>query len=76
MDSRIEKLEHFKTNKIRKVTSEFCDHELLACFDEKIHDATIGQLDLNEKDIFICLDSAISDQEKLRLADKGLIKTV
>lgn len=76
LDSSIETLAHFKANKIRKITSEFCDHALLVCFDEKINDSTIGQLDLNEKDIFICLDSAISDQEKLRLADKGLIKTV
>jgi len=76
LDSDIERLAHFKANNIRKVTSEFCDHALLVCFDDKIHDATIGQLDLNEKDVFICLDGAISDQEKLRLADKGLIKTV
>ncbi|MCU0289821.1 MAG: site-specific DNA-methyltransferase [Acidobacteria bacterium] len=76
LDSTIESLAQFKTNKIRKVSSEFCDHALLVCFDEKINDATIGQLDLNEKDIFICLDSAIADQAKLRLADKGLIKTI
>ena len=76
LDSRIERMAGFDANKITRVSNEFCDHALLVCFDEKIHDATIGQLDLNEKDIFICLDSAITDQEKLRLADKGLIKTV
>lgn len=76
LDSNIESIGDFKTNKITKVTSEFCDHALLVCFDDKINDETIAQLNLNDKDIFICLDSAITDQDKLRLSDKGLIKTI
>lgn len=76
LDSTIEKLDNYQANKIKKVSSEFCDHALLICFDEKIHESTIQQLDLNGKDIFICLDSAITDQDKLRLSDKGLIKTI
>ena len=76
LDSRIENLENFKRNKLKKVTSEFCDHALLVSFDDKINDETIAQLNLNDKDIFICLDSAITDQDKLRLSDRGLIKTI
>lgn len=64
------------SNKIRKVSSEYCAHSLLVCLDAKLDEATISNLHLGEADIFICLDSAISTQDKLRLSDKGLIKTI
>ena len=44
--------------------------------DDQIEKDTIKQLDLNDGDTFICLDSAIDDETKTRLADKGLIKTI
>lgn len=74
--STISQLSEVQSNTIRKVTSEYCDHALLVCLDNQIAKATIVGLQLGENDIFICLDSAISTEDKLRLSDKGLIKTI
>lgn len=74
--STISQLPEIQSNTIRKVTSEYCDHALLVCLDKEIAKATVAGLQLGENDIFICLDSAISTEDKLRLSDKGLIKTI
>jgi adenine-specific DNA-methyltransferase len=76
LDSKLELQTHFKKNEVAIVTSDFCEHKLLVCLDKKIYADTIKNLELNEDDIFICLDSAITDQDKLTLQDKGLIKTI
>lgn len=76
LDSRITRLSEFKSNEVRLISSELNDHKLIVCFDEKIKEDTINKLDLGEKDIFVCFDTAISDKDKLRLSDKGLIKTI
>jgi len=76
LDSKIEVLSNYKKNKAYRITSDFCEHALLICLDKKVQDETIKSLQLNESDIFICLDTAISDQDKVRLSDKGLIKTI
>jgi adenine-specific DNA-methyltransferase len=64
------------SNTIRVVTSEYCKHSLIICLDDKIEKGTIESLKFGDDDIFICLDSAISIEDKLRLSDKGLIKTI
>ena len=74
--SLIKELSQIKTNKIKNVSSDYCKHNLLICLDEKIHKETIKALTFGDDDIFICLDSAISTEDKLRLSDKGLIKTI
>jgi adenine-specific DNA-methyltransferase len=74
--STITPLAELTGNKIRKVTSEYCDHALLVCLDKEIQKQTIQSLQLGENDIFVCLDSSISTEDKLRLSDKGLIKTI
>lgn len=74
--SNIAKMPEIQTNDIRKVTSKYCDHALLVCLDKEITKATVTSLQLGESDIFICLDSAISTEDKLQLSDKGLIKTI
>ncbi|GHU66303.1 hypothetical protein FACS189447_06880 [Spirochaetia bacterium] len=76
LDSVITNLGAFKKNKIEKVSSDFCDHSLFVCLDRQINAETIKNLALEDNDIFICLDSAIGDQDKARLDDKGLIKTI
>jgi hypothetical protein len=60
-------LEEYKKNKVHQVVSDFCEHKLLICLDKKVYVDTIRNLKLGEKDIFICLDNAISDQEKVTL---------
>jgi len=76
LDSTVEEVKNIKTNKIKQVTSSFHEHRLLVCLDKKIAYATIQSLKLSGEDVFICLDSAITDQDKVRLADKGMIKTI
>ena len=75
LDSDIDSFKN-NYNDLKKISSDFCNHSLVICFDEKIHTMTINQLDLSENGIFICFDSAITDQEKLRLSDIGLLKTI
>lgn len=65
-----------KTNLVIRIQSEYCEHALLVCLDKEIDSQTIDVLSLSGDDIFICLDSAISLEDKLRLSDKGLIKTI
>jgi adenine-specific DNA-methyltransferase len=74
--SDISTLTEIETNSIKRITSEYCEHSLLVCLDETIQKETIAQLHLGDADIFICLDSAVSTEDKLRLSDKGLIKTI
>ena len=74
--SDISPLTEIDTNSIKRITSEYCEHALLVCLDETIEKETIASLHLGDADIFICLDSAVSTEDKLRLSDKGLIKTI
>jgi adenine-specific DNA-methyltransferase len=76
LDSTIEKDSGCKKNKLIVVSSDFCDHRLLVCLDKKVYAETIMALELSDKDVFICLDSSITDEQKLTLSDKGLIKTI
>lgn len=76
LDSKIEKDFIYKKNKVRSISSDFCEHRLLICLDKKVNVDTIKTLQLNDNDIFICLDNAIDDEQKVTLSDKGLIKTI
>lgn len=76
LDSRVEEVKSYNKNKVQKITSENCEHALFVCLDKNIEEETIYNLSLKENDIFICLDNAISDQDKARLDDKGLLKTI
>jgi adenine-specific DNA-methyltransferase len=75
LDSRLE-VSIVSGNRIIKATSSFCNHSLIICFDQKIKTETINYLKFEEGEIFICLDKAISDQDKIILSDKGVIKTI
>lgn len=76
LDSKIEEIENYKKNKVQQVSSDFCEHKLLVCLDKKVYKETIKSFNLTDTDIFICLDTAITDEDKVILADKGLIKTI
>ncbi len=76
LDSKIEIIKDFTSNSVKKVTSDYCGHSLYVCLDKTINNETIKALSLGDNDIFICLDNAVTDQDKVRLDDKGLIKTL
>lgn len=76
LSSSIENQTQYKNNEVLKVSDEYCEHSLLICLDKEVKPETIKSLELSGNDIFICLDSAISNVDKLKLSDKGLIKTI
>lgn len=76
LDSHIELLEEYKSNKILLISSNFHEHKLIICLDKELKQETINEISIIEPDIFICLDSAITDEFKVRLQDKGRIKTI
>jgi len=76
LDSEIAELKEHKKNAVIHIKSEFCEHKLLVCFDKKIYQETINVLDIQGEDIFVCLDSALSDEQKITLSDKGFLKTI
>lgn len=76
LDSKISIAPSIKGNNVKIVKCDFHEHRLIFCLDKEVFDETIKGLQLLDNDIFICLDSAISDQQKVVLSDKGLIKTI
>jgi len=76
LDSVVNTMSEHSENNVRRVECSFHENRLLVCLDDQIGQDTIKQLDLTVGDTFICLDSAIDDETKTRLADKGLIKTI
>lgn len=76
LDSETIELKEFKKNTVLQIKSEFCEHKLLVCFDNKIYQETINVLNIQGEDIFVCLDSALSDEQKITLSDKGFLKTI
>lgn len=76
LDSRITPQAEFKQNKIQIVESTFCAHRLFVCLDGKIKEDTIKRLELRSEDIFVCLDSALTDQAKMRLSDACNLKII
>lgn len=76
LDSKIEEASIYKKNRVQTASSDFCQHHLVICLDKKVSPDTIKSLQLNENDIFVCLDNAVTDEQKVTLSDKGLIKTI
>lgn len=76
LDSKFKNENSYLLNEIKSIQSDFHEYKLLICLDDNIEDETIKNLDLTSSNIFICFDHAITDQDKIRLSDKGLIKTI
>lgn len=76
LDSRVKVLPEFKANEVKQVTSEFVGHHLYVCLDQKVKAETVAKLSLRAEDIFVCLDSALSDEAKVNLADRCNLKVI
>ena len=76
LDSQVEAVRSLNKNAVARVSSNHCDHVLLACFDDKLHADTLKALELDEQDVFVCLDSAVTDEVKLRVSDRCQLKTI
>ncbi len=81
LDSRLTRLEKdFPQNAVWRVHHPDLAHELVLCLDETLQPATVKRLLagdlLRREDIFICLDSALTDEAKVRLDDRLRLKVI
>jgi len=76
LDSKVRSLPEFKGNDVQQVTSEFVTHPLYVCLDKKIKPETVAKLKLSAEDIFVCLDSSLTDEAKVKLADQCSLKVI
>jgi adenine-specific DNA-methyltransferase len=76
LDSAIASDPAFTRNTLRRVSHESCAHALVICLDERLFAETVNTLALGEQDVLICFDSALSDEAKLRLADRCKLKVI
>jgi adenine-specific DNA-methyltransferase len=64
------------SNTLYTFTSDDLPHRLIVCLDDKITDETIEGLQTDGIDVVVFLDSALTDQSKMRLADRCNLKIV
>jgi adenine-specific DNA-methyltransferase len=76
LDSSITQVKGILKNKILEVSYSSISYKLYLSFDNKVDNGAINNIKLNLNDVFICLDSAITDQVKMRLADNCKLKTI
>jgi adenine-specific DNA-methyltransferase len=76
LDSLCRPAAAFTHNTVFCVQSEVCQHRLFVCLETQLHPATLQQLAELRRDVFICLDSALSDQAKVRLQDLVTLKVI
>ena len=76
LDSKVHSLPEFKANDVQQVTSEFAGHHLYICLDKKVKAETVAKINLRPEDILVCLDSALSDEAKVKLADQCNLKVI
>ncbi|MEZ5421675.1 MAG: hypothetical protein R2682_01105 [Pyrinomonadaceae bacterium] len=77
LTSKVEIDETFQRNAVRCISHEWSEHRLFVTLDKEIQEETVRMADdLKKIDIFICLDNALTDQDKLRLADVCRLKTI
>lgn len=76
LDSQSTKCPEYTRNEVYKIVEQNEEKTMFVCLDEKLNEETAEKLKLEDGEKFICLDSAIGDQLKVQLADKGRIETI
>lgn len=76
LDSKTISLPDYQENNVQEVSHNLCGHKLYLCLDEKISQVTVDAISIRSEDIFVCLDSAISDEDKIRLSDRCNLKVI
>ncbi len=77
LDSNIKIATEFTKNRVTCVSSERIGYRLLICLSEKLDISTVQDVRfLEDEDVFICLDGALTDEYKLMLADGCNVKTI
>lgn len=76
LDSRVQILPEYNHNKVQEISTDFCQHHLFICLDRKVNPETVATLHLRSEDVLVCLDSALSDEAKITLADRCNLKVI
>jgi len=78
LDSAVERQKEFAHNAVERVSSEFCEHRLFVCLDARVAQETVEALAgaLEAQDVFVCLDQALTDEGKMRLADRSNLHVI
>jgi adenine-specific DNA-methyltransferase len=80
LNARIEPLE-IESNQVYRVTDEEAPGTLepaffYICLDDAIRPATVDALSLDKETVFICLDTALDDSQKVNLSLQCLLKVI
>ncbi|MGY5151902.1 MAG: site-specific DNA-methyltransferase [Candidatus Nitrosopumilus sp. bin_6a] len=73
LNSKIEEFSS-KPNKIYKVSDD--EFFFYATLDKKIDEKSLKNLDLEQNTMFVCLDSALDDSQKINLDKQCMLKTI
>lgn len=76
LTSRIERLDKPTTNAIWRMTDDCSARTFLACLDDKIEPRTVASLALSSGDVFVCRDSALTDELAANLALQCRLETI
>lgn len=76
LDSTVSAWATASANVVQVVTSDACVHRLWVCLDPELVDETVEGLALAAEDVFVCLDTAVTDQQRMRLADRFSVKVI
>jgi len=76
LTSKIEKVEGVKDNTVWCVTDPDKGQSFRICLDDKLKAATLKALALAKDDLFICRDSALTDEQAANLALQCNLKTI
>ncbi|HEY4217010.1 MAG TPA: site-specific DNA-methyltransferase [Gemmatimonadaceae bacterium] len=76
LDATVAEKRPERKQRVFVVESVYVAHRLLACFDDRLDDKALARLELREDDVFVCLDTALTDRVKMRLADRCTLRTI
>ncbi|MBY6271804.1 MAG: site-specific DNA-methyltransferase [Bacillaceae bacterium] len=77
LDSSIEQLKEIENNTVWTVRHEDVPFNMHVCLDESLHKSTVDYLaGTLSKDVFICLDDALSNEAKIILSETMKVKTI
>jgi adenine-specific DNA-methyltransferase len=77
LDSSIEQLKDIENNTVWTVRHEDVPFSMHVCLDESLHKSTVDHLVRTfDKDVFICLDDALTNEEKIILSETMKVKTI
>lgn len=76
LGTRIERVASVKTNAVWRVADSAKGQAFTACLDDEIQRGTVAALDLMSDDVFVCRDTALTDELAANLALQCRLQTI